>query len=623
MFRRIAYVILAVGLLTCSEEPRNGKPANPNDPPPGAWINGGRPKGAVVNAAPFSWCTDFGETEGEQKKFIARIQSPVMQTTQFFKQIYGLKPTCFEDFVKERAGQGWEPLIRINIFKRHEDFLKDYQQRYESKAIPGAVFGRIGEKDSYAKETGKWVREMGTAVESANDAQLLRHLYHEMGHLFVFIFMGIPVEVPSWIEEGNAELFQYRIGNGTKPEEERLERQGWLREMLEEGSLIPWSEFTKVSNMDNLDFTWKDPARSTIQYAQAWSVIEFMINNPQRQAAYIKMLHEFRKLAMRAAESGQLKERHHYRQYLYGIQEKVFKECYGIEIGAVEEIWKKEWVTREFERIAKKNPVVRYHRGNWLLSFRMRADKGDKAGRERAVNLAEERFLECVKEAPKCPEGHVGLGQVARLKGDNEAAQGHFARALELNPKCYDALLQGGIAMIEGNRAAEAVPLLEQAVAQRDTSPWPFFYLGQALAAEGADPERAAKVLAQARDLRQDLIDDCAMYEGVAWFVAGDYGRAYTAFLEAHYARPKNESLAFFAALAQAWTKDTEAAVRFLDDKLPGNQATKEVKNRIAKKQPLPVIGWDEHGGPKVDWQAAKHEPKAPRPRAEEPKKKK
>lgn len=622
MFSRIALVIIASGLCAASEQPKNDKPANPNDPPPGAWINNGRPIGAQVDAAPFSWKTDVGASEAEQRKFIQRIAVPVMGTTQFFKQIYGLKPSCFEDYVKEHQGTNWEPLIRINIWKRHTDFLKDFQQRYETKTIPGAVFGRIPEKDGYAKPTGKWVREIGCSAENADDAELLRHLYHEMGHLFVFIFMGVNVEVPSWIEEGNAELFQYRVGNGTKPEEERFERQGWLREMLEEGSLIPWSEFTKVRNIDNLDFTWKDPARSTIQYAQAWSVVEFMINNPQRQAAYIKMLHDFRKKARAALESGQIRDRDQADKFLYGIQEKVFKDCYGIEIGAVEDIWKKEWVTKEFENTAKKNPVVRYHRGNWLLSYRIKHEGQEKAEQERLVNLAEERFKECVQLAPKCPEGHVGMGQVAQRRGDNEAAQGHFARALELNPKCYDAQLQGGRALVEGGRAEEAVPLLEKAVAQRPTAAIPYYWLGKALAVAGEDPVRAVEVLAHARDLRRDLVLECAMIEGAAWFTVGDYEKAYTGFLEAHYAQPGHQALAFYAALAQAWNNDQQGCLRFLE-KVPASKATAELKNRIEKKLPLPVIMWDKEGDPSIDWQAEKHVPKVPKPKVEEPKKKK
>jgi len=70
--------------------------------------------------------------------------------------------------------------------------------------------------------------KLSTHVEGITDEQILRHLYHEMGHLFMQTIITYQVEVPSWIEEGTAELFQYRKGNGTNPERERDERAAWL-----------------------------------------------------------------------------------------------------------------------------------------------------------------------------------------------------------------------------------------------------------------------------------------------------------------------------------------------------------------------------------------------------------
>lgn len=582
----LALLLLMVGAVhgAVAADPDPG----PDAPPPGAWINDGRPAGLVVSAPPFTWACDVGATDAERRKYLQRIALPVMETTKFFRKVYGLKETCFEDFTKQATGVKWEPLIRVNLWRKYQDFLTDYQRRYQTKSIPGAFFGMGPAKDSYAKPTGKWVREIGTSAENSDDPQLLRHLYHEMGHLFMRTYMANSVEVPSWIEEGNAELFQLRVGNGTKPEEERLERQGWLREMAEEGSLIPWATFIKVRNMDNLGFTWKDQSRSIIQYAQAWSVIEFMISNTQRQTAYLKMLEKFKK-ATQAAMGSKIRSADDLQTFLYGIQEDTFKECYGTPLDKVEEIWRKEWVVKEYDRLLKANPILLYHRGNWLLTYRYKPE--DKAGSAAVIATAEERFSECVKVAPNCAEGHAGLGQVAMLRKQFEAAQAHFDEALRLDPESFEALLRGGIAKIEGGKAVDAVPLLTKASVRRPTSAEAHYHLGRSLAIEGRDLPAAAASFAQARELRRDLGANCGMQMGTAYFVAKDYGKASTAFLDAAYGGGGDGSLFMLTGLAEAWKGDSETALKYLE-RAGAGESVVELRRRITAKEPLPGVVW-------------------------------
>ena len=578
--------VVSVGTsLSAAEAP---PPGAPNAVPAGAWLHDGRPVGLIANTPPFSWACDVGTSEAEQRKFLQHVAAPVMETTKFFKKIYNLKDSCFEDFTKQNTGTKWEPIVRFNLWRKYDDFLTDYQRRYETKSIPGAFFGMGPIKDEYGKPTGKWVREIGTATENMDDQQLLRHLYHEMGHLFMRTYMANPCEVPSWIEEGNAELFQFRIGNGTKPEDERLERQGWLREMLEEGSLIPWGPFTKVHNMDNLAFTHTDHSRSIIQYAQAWSVIEFMISNPARQAAYLKMLEKLKKSATNALGS-KIKSSNDAQNFLYGIQDDSFKECYGAPIEKVEDIWRDDWVKKEYERLLKTKPILLYHRGNWLLTFRLKPE--DKAGAEGIIATAEARFTECVTIAPKCAEGHVGLGQVAMLRKQYEAAEQHFTDALALDPDSFDALLRGGMAKVELGKAAEAAPLLTKAATRRPTSAEAQFHLGRALAIEGRDLAAADKAFTQARELRQDLTANCGMFLGTGYFVAKDYAKASNAYLEAAFAAGNDPNLMLLTALSEAWKGDATTALQYLD-RSEANSASKELKRRIAAKEPLPTIVW-------------------------------
>ncbi len=597
---RLLIVILAVIPAFAEDSQPVKDPKDPNAIPEKAWINGGRPMGLRIAAPPFSWACDVGANEAEQKKFLQRFAGPVMETSKFFRKVFSLKDTCFEDFAKQNAGQKWEPLIRINLWRKYSDFLVDFQRRYDTKSRPGAFFGTSQERDAYAKPTGKSVREIGAPAESTDDQQLLRSLYHELGHTFMRTYMASSVEIPSWIEEGNAQLFQYRIGNGTKPENERIERQGWLREMLEEGSLIAWPEFIKVHNLDNLDFTWKDQSRSIIQYCQAWSVIEFMISNPARQTQYLRMLEKLKKSSLGAMGS-KITVEADLMTYLYGIQEAVFKECYGVALTEVEDIWHKEWIIKEYQRLLPKHPLLMYHRGNWLLSYRL--EENDPEGSKVVIATAEARFNECITVAPTCAEGHVGLGQIAMLRHDFAAAQIHFDEALRLDSESFDALLRGGIAKVESGKAEDAVPLLKQASLQRPTSAEAQLHLGRALAIEGRDLDSAVVALAAAAELRKDLASTCALYAGVMHFVAKDYAKASTSFLEASYARPGDSSMIMLTALAEAWGGNVPVATQYLD-RVPATDSLNELRKRLGNKDQLPLITW-KNGGITLVWPAA------------------
>lgn len=586
--RLMGLLLLVLAVLPATGAELEKPKVNPNGPPPGAWLHDGRPQGLIIAAPPFSWATDNGANAAEQKKFLQRIAKPVDETTKFFKKVYGLKESCFEDFVKQSnpgGGLAWEPLIRVNLWRAHADFQGDFQQRSESKVRLAAVFSRAKVKDEYAKETGKLCREVATSCEE-DDAGILRELYHELGHLFMYTYMTTGAEIPSWIEEGTAELFQYRTGNGTKPEGERLERQGWLREILEENKLVPWSDMLKVSNLDNLESTWRDPSKTTIHYLQAWSVIEFMVNNPQRQAAFLKMLEKFKK-STQAAIGSKITKTADFETYLYGIQEDTFKECYGTTFSKVEDVWKLDWVTKEYERLLPKNPILLYHRGNWLLMFRQ--NPKDEAANEAVIATAKSRFDECVALAPTCPEGYVGLGKIAVIRQQYDEAQKQYDIALKLNPNSYDAQLNGGIAKIESGIPADAVPLLTKAVAARPTSWDAQFELGRALAIEGRDLAAAKHAFTRATDLHKSVADNCAMFLGTAYFAAKDYANASTAFLDAAYAAPGNGEMFMLTALCEAWRQDTTTALSYLD-RAPAGESIATLRKLISEKKPLPEI---------------------------------
>lgn len=556
---------------------------------------------------PFYFEHDLGDSPAENKKIAIRYAKWVAETGNYFLDVYGLKKTCFEDYANfyDPENKDFDRMIRVRLFRKYDDFLKDFQTRYETKTIPGAFYGTIRPKDAYGQTTGKWMREVATSAEGETEAQILRHLYHEMGHLFMKTYIVWQVEVPSWIEEGTAELFQFRIGNGTKPEDDRDQRQGWLVEMCTENSVIPWPEFTSVRNIDNLDFTYKDPLRSTIQYAQAWSVMEFMLASPERRKAFKTLLDLFKKGGEEAAREANQKNladkaaADFFHNYLYPRQLELFKKAYGADLLSVEKLWK-GWIAKNYEKDVVKKPILRYYRGDWWAGPRLNAARTPEE-RETALTTAEAIFSECVALSPKLPESYVGLGRVALARDDLEAAGKHFAEATALGSENFEALLYGGIALVRSGKSAEAVALLTKAADQRPTHANANFYLGQALAISDGDPALAVTHLTRARDLRKELIGPCAMLEGTVQYRANKPAEAAISFLRASNVEKENPVTALALAIVKASIRETEDALAILKQaEQAGNIFADRVAEIIRSGQSLPKLGYSKRGHPIV-----------------------
>jgi tetratricopeptide (TPR) repeat protein len=565
--------------------------------------------GVRIEAKPFLFQTDVGASQAEMRQTAQKFLKPILETAKHFTETYGMKDTCFEDYAAfyDRPTEHFEKYIRIHIWKNYDDFLADFQKRYQTKSIPGAFFGVQEEVDEYGKKTGNWIREIGTSTSGLDDMQTLRHLYHEMGHLFMRTFMVRPVEVPSWIEEGTAEHFQFRLGNGTKPEGERDEREGWLMEMVNEGGTIPWKDIISVKNMDNLDFTYKDPMRSQIQYVQAWSIIEFMLSNSQRQMAFVDLLRRFKAQAeSRWIElAAQLKTPEDlvtkYQPYLYSIQEDTFKKCYGADLLAIEGMWK-DWVKKTYEKDVVKKPALRYYRGEWYLLRARAPHKGESA--KDLYAKADALFDDAIKQAPDKPEGYVGKGRIALSSGDITGAGEQFAKALKLGADSYDALLYAGVAAVLSGHCKDGIDPLTKAVTQRPTDETAQRYLGQALAAGGGDPAQALLHLRSARDLDANDAPNCAFIEGGVQFTTGHVSEAYISWLRCANLRPDYPMIAIYQALAKAEDNDRDMAAELLKP-LAATVVGKAFLAAISDtSKPLPKISFTPDGWPTIDFAA-------------------
>ena len=579
-----------------------------------------------TDAPPFAFTTDVGASAREQRATAQRFLRPMQETAQYFLTSYGLAPTCFNDFATARSGANLtvDPLVRVHLWRNYDDFLTDFQARYHSKSLPGAFFGTTQDDGPDGKPVGPMYREIGAVMDATSDEEILRHLYHEMGHLFMSTYIVQPVEVPSWIEEGTAELFQYRIGNGTHPEAERDQRLGWLVEMLDDGSEIPWPEMIRVHNLDNLAFTWKDPLRATVQYVQAWSMIEYLVSNRARQDAFKDMLAKFRDEADKIVKNldphlDNAEVSAHLVNDLYLAQERLFKDAYGNDLTEVEDSWK-DWVHDSYDAAALHRGILRYHRGGWYLlrAERTHADDAGQANdnarahldadvaatdqRVRLLDLAENRFNDAVAHDPDAPEGYVGLGRVALMRNRPDEAGKYFERAVRLGGNSFEAELYAGISRLQAGQAKDALAPLGKAASLHPTDFDANFFLGRAEAAAG-DPGWALQHLRRARDLDRSRAGDCVWVEGAVQYRRGEFAAAARTWERAGQLGLVLPELPLYRALALGSSGDrvsARAALQPVATKVAG----KAFLQALDGDAPLPAVLITEDGWPSIDYAA-------------------
>jgi hypothetical protein len=154
-----------------------------------------------VDFKPFYLETDVGTNDRERKKFASGYARTVSANLNHFLRAFGMKAKDFDEFARFYGAESgsFDPAVRIRLWRRFEPFLQDLQTRYDTKAIAGAYKGQIRPKDEYGEFTGPMFREIGVYVEGRSKQEVLRGIYHEMGHLFMQTFIKYPSEVPSWL----------------------------------------------------------------------------------------------------------------------------------------------------------------------------------------------------------------------------------------------------------------------------------------------------------------------------------------------------------------------------------------------------------------------------------------
>ncbi|TVR07862.1 MAG: hypothetical protein EA401_14535 [Planctomycetota bacterium] len=564
-----------------------------------------------VEFAPFLLKTDVGMTAAERRRFASNYARIVSRNLNHFLNAFNMDASDFERYAQLRgAEQGqFDPQIRLRIWRRFEPMVADLQKRYDTQAVAGGYMGQIQPRDEYGEPMGPAFREIATYAAGQSQEAVLRIIYHELGHLFMQTFMLLPAEVPNWLEEGTAQLFQYRPGNGTNPEEDRLRQLAWAYEMITHdhdfGRVIPWRELITVRNMDNLDFTYQSPLRSTQQYIQVWLITEYFVSDRNRSRAYMQMLNAMKEAVeqrwMNLVQQGRTGAAlfNGVRYYLYDRQNEIFRNAYGRDILAVEDLWQ-EWVQTEYNRLLRRNPNLRYYRGTWHLDRRAGLAPSAEV-RAEAIARARSIFEEAIEELPSNPVGYVGLARIAMGEKDEERARELFAEANRLGSQHFETLVFGGEALIRNNEAAAAIPGLEKALEERPSHWEATFYLGKALIITGQDVERGISLVRSA--FHQRMSDpQVRNYEAFGHYLLGNYRQAAALFADIFVATGQRDAFsAAAAAITRARQMDDEDVENWLGRLQQINpDLAQDLHRRLIQEQEAIPLGFTPAGEPAI-----------------------
>jgi len=120
----------------------------------------------------------------------------------------------------------------------------------------------------------------------------------------------------------------------------------------------------------------------------------------------------------------------------------------------------------------------------------------DQGHYEEAVHT----FQAAIAADPSDYTAHFNLALAYGFLHRDTEAIAEYRKTLELKPGLYEAELNASILMLRQNKAADALPLIEAAAAQKPTEFRPRFYLAEAQLASGA-PGKAEENYRKAADL--------------------------------------------------------------------------------------------------------------------------
>jgi tetratricopeptide (TPR) repeat protein len=361
---------------------------------------------------------------------------------------------------------GFTPFIEVRVYKDMESFsdewfehtgVKDKQKRL-TQGVPGAWFSI---HPNYDKT--KMVRDIRSFVANRDDDELERTLLHEMGHLFMHSYLlafggGQPPPgqesqkrgVPAWLSEGLAQWFENGWSKVASAQKAKQRQEAMIYEATQLGDSYPFDEFVNITNAHNLAAVAGNPLRATLNYAQSFSVMDYMINvDGARFFAFLENLR-----AANFENNLRAKDKNHVHE-LFSFQNDCFKRAFNCELADVEKYWKAS-VKKNMELQLKKQPELYY----WVGEYYLRRGKDKEAD----LAKAEEKFKTAMTQAPKSGLGYLGMGRMQLRKHDNDTAVTTLTKATELLPKDDEPWYYLGMAQLSTGKTKEAVESLNKSL---------------------------------------------------------------------------------------------------------------------------------------------------------------
>jgi hypothetical protein len=171
-----------------------------------------------------------------------------------------------DDFAPGREQQN----LLVSLFARREDYLN-----YTTNKFPntGGVF--LPAKNALA-----------AFLEGQGRDALRRTLQHEAFHQFAFT--AIHADLPVWINEGLAQVFEEGIwtGRGFLLGQVPPRRVRQLQADVRGGRLTSFDKFMKLGNDEWARNLAGDADRGATQYNQAWAMVHFLVYSPDARSKY-------------------------------------------------------------------------------------------------------------------------------------------------------------------------------------------------------------------------------------------------------------------------------------------------------------------------------------------------
>ncbi len=158
-------------------------------------------------------------------------------------------------------------------------------------------------------------------------------LIHEMSHVFLQLF-GKEVQLPVWLHEGCAQFFEFRhhTADSRLKQSERL-----VKDMVAKGRERPLKQF------------WVTPITATDRegYAQAWSLVHFLSQNPKTKGKIGKFVLKLKELAPERKGFVHVQSEADLKRLVqeaadkaFALQADAFQQVFGMAVADFERQWK-------------------------------------------------------------------------------------------------------------------------------------------------------------------------------------------------------------------------------------------------------------------------------------------